>query len=184
MDIHIIKNKRKAFSIPLNPPGFFIGRESDNDLSLDDSDISRYHCKIFMFNGDWYIRDTGSNGTYINKNKITKDTVLKPGDIINISKKIIAFGKYNPAQSEKSVKSRKQNKKNRSEKKKAENINLQIMQAVQLKKRKLRKFSIITAVVLNSIVLLMALMYFTGDPFTVKLINSICLFIEKLIRQN
>lgn len=65
------------------------GRESDCDIKFDpdrDDLVSRRHAKIVIGNTEpveFSITDLGSlNGTFVNKQRISKQTVLRSGDVI------------------------------------------------------------------------------------------------------
>lgn len=62
---------------------FNIGRNSANDIVLDDKMVSRQHAQLIVLeNGQVTIKDLGSsNGTFVNGNKITECN-LKAGDIV------------------------------------------------------------------------------------------------------
>ena len=63
---------------------FTMGRQSDNDLVLLDSRISRHHAKIFVEDGGHLIEDTGSrHGTFVNSERITR-CLLKSGDYVSL----------------------------------------------------------------------------------------------------
>lgn len=62
-----------------------IGRNSDNDVVIADNVVSRRHCQIQRTPNGWMITDLGSaNGTYVNGQRITTPTLLRPGDSIRI----------------------------------------------------------------------------------------------------
>lgn len=62
---------------------YTIGRNTSNQIILDDKMVSRQHAQITVFdNGQMIIKDLGSsNGTYVNGNRIN-EFQLKPGDIV------------------------------------------------------------------------------------------------------
>jgi hypothetical protein len=65
---------------PLN-----IGRELDNDIPLDDLQVSRYHARIIREAEALTIEDLNSvNGTQVNNQPIFAPTSLQPGDTINL----------------------------------------------------------------------------------------------------
>lgn len=54
--------------VPLNRPLTTLGRAQDNDVSLKDKLISRYHAQIMQQADGYWIQDIGSaNGTYLNE---------------------------------------------------------------------------------------------------------------------
>lgn len=63
---------------------FTMGRQSDNDLVLLDSRISRHHAKIFQNQDAYQIADTESrHGTFVNNERIVS-CALKSGDHISL----------------------------------------------------------------------------------------------------
>lgn len=63
-----------------------IGRELNNDISLDDITVSRSHAVISKGASGFSIKDLGSlNGTYINA-VVAREQILKDGDEIQIGK--------------------------------------------------------------------------------------------------
>jgi pSer/pThr/pTyr-binding forkhead associated (FHA) protein len=77
---------------------FWIGRNSDANLIIDDKEISRRHCYIEqMPDGKLKLVDNGSrNGFYVNKIKVT-ETILKDGDSIVLGPfEMILQGKDEP----------------------------------------------------------------------------------------
>jgi len=72
----------------VNKPEIYIGREMKNDVVLDDITVSRSHVviKIDNVSNSLSLKDLGSlNGTYVNS-VIRAQSVLKPGDEIQIGK--------------------------------------------------------------------------------------------------
>lgn len=62
-----------------------IGRGQAANLTIPHALVSRLHCKLFEKNGRLAIRDLGSlNGTYVNNDRIDRETYLAPGDVIGI----------------------------------------------------------------------------------------------------
>ena len=63
-----------------------IGRNAENDIVIENLAVSKMHARIVEQDGAYYIEDLNStNGTYLNKIKITKKD-LKDNDIIIIGK--------------------------------------------------------------------------------------------------
>ena len=62
-----------------------IGRAATCDVSIDDSYASQIHARIFRREGDHVLEDLGStNGTYLNRQKVSSATTLRTGDHLQI----------------------------------------------------------------------------------------------------
>lgn len=64
-----------------------IGRDTDNDVVVDNKLASRHHAMIQKIKDAYFIKDVGStNGTFVNGVRIPSDKYvkLKPGDKISI----------------------------------------------------------------------------------------------------
>ncbi|MCK4836302.1 MAG: diguanylate cyclase [Candidatus Aminicenantes bacterium] len=75
-----------------------IGRNKKNDLMLDDPRVSKMHCQINVIYSDVLeqiiIEDLDStNGTYVNGSTV-KQSILRPGDKIEIGETVLRFS-YN-----------------------------------------------------------------------------------------
>ncbi len=58
--------------------GFTVGRSLDNDIVIQNPEVSRHHCEIKKENGQWYLYDLNSaNGVYINKLQLEKKSQLQ-----------------------------------------------------------------------------------------------------------
>ena len=78
-----------------------IGRERDNDLTLTDPRVSRYHTSIELVEGEWVIQDMGSaNGTLVNDQLISGPHALSPNDRITVGDTELVF---QPSQVGKSI---------------------------------------------------------------------------------
>jgi len=77
----------KAF--PLEKDEMFIGREANNDVVINDPEVSRKHARLFIQGGNMILEDLGStNGTSINGQRLTGPYVLRAGEIITLGEKI------------------------------------------------------------------------------------------------
>lgn len=64
-----------------------IGRDTSNDIVVDNKLASRHHAVIQKIKNDFFLKDENStNGTYVNQVRIPKDKYIKlnPGDQIQI----------------------------------------------------------------------------------------------------
>lgn len=72
-----------------------IGRETDNDVVIDNKLASRHHALIQKIKNDYFLKDLDStNGTFLNGEKIPKDKYFKLGanDTITIGKTNLVIG--------------------------------------------------------------------------------------------
>lgn len=68
-----------------------IGRASDNDVIVDDPEVSRHHCQLKLQHGAYSFADLGSrNGSWINGQQVS-EVALGPGDTIQIGSTEILF---------------------------------------------------------------------------------------------
>ncbi|WP_449072194.1 FHA domain-containing protein [Prosthecobacter sp.] len=69
-----------------------IGRRSDNDLPLNDAQVSRRHALLMRFGEEWWLNDLDSrNGVSVNGLKIKSARRLRDGDQIRIASHTIVF---------------------------------------------------------------------------------------------
>lgn len=67
-----------------------IGRADDSTLVLDDDYASTRHARISLRGSDWYVEDLGStNGTYLDRAKVTAPLRVPLGVPIRIGKTVI-----------------------------------------------------------------------------------------------
>ena len=92
---YLISQDERANSYPVTTSTWRIGRSQDNEMTIDDSSISRRHAEINRdSNGQFIIYDRGStNGVFINNKKITKK-ILSEGDIIEIGDFFLRFTEH------------------------------------------------------------------------------------------
>lgn len=63
-----------------------IGRAKENDFVISDALVSRLHAQIRLDGDRCTIRDLGSgNGTFLNGERIDRETRLRPGDVVRIA---------------------------------------------------------------------------------------------------
>jgi len=76
--------------ISLDGRPILIGRADDSTLVLDDDYASTRHARLGFADGDWFLEDLGStNGTYLDRAKVTAPTRVPPGVPIRIGKTVI-----------------------------------------------------------------------------------------------
>jgi pSer/pThr/pTyr-binding forkhead associated (FHA) protein len=76
--------------ISLDGRPILIGRADDSTLVLDDDFASTRHARISLRGSDWYVEDLGStNGTYLDRAKVTAPLRVPLGSPIRIGKTVI-----------------------------------------------------------------------------------------------
>lgn len=72
-----------------------IGRNQDNDITIDDSSVSRHHATIVQTASGFVICDNNSsNGTFINGQRIEDEAVLKQNDILKLGTVLVPWKNY------------------------------------------------------------------------------------------
>jgi pSer/pThr/pTyr-binding forkhead associated (FHA) protein len=76
--------------VSLDSRPILIGRADDSTLVLDDDYASTRHARISQSGDDWYVEDLGStNGTYLDRAKVSGPTKVPPGTPVRIGKTVI-----------------------------------------------------------------------------------------------
>ncbi len=71
-----------------------VGRADKCDVMLDDAYVSQMHARIFSRGGTYMVEDLGStNGTYLNRQRITSPAQLQRGDRIKVGKTVFEMRK-------------------------------------------------------------------------------------------
>ncbi len=67
-----------------------IGREASADIVIPDPEISRSHSRLTSKQGTYMLEDLGStNGTFVNKQRITGQRMLSPGDEVTLGENVV-----------------------------------------------------------------------------------------------
>ena len=62
-----------------------LGRAAGCEVTIDDTYASQMHARIFRRDGEVFVEDLGStNGSYVNREKVNRPTVINPGDQLQI----------------------------------------------------------------------------------------------------
>ena len=77
----------KVFALSTNE--VVLGRDIDNEVVINDAEISRRHTRLLNQEGGYVVEDLGStNGTFVNGQKITGSHVLEPGQTIRLGENV------------------------------------------------------------------------------------------------
>lgn len=67
-----------------------IGRAAGCQITLDDTYASQIHARVFSRDNQWQVEDLGStNGTWLNRHKVSGAMVIKPGDVLQIGNTVM-----------------------------------------------------------------------------------------------
>ncbi|HEX7188165.1 MAG TPA: FHA domain-containing protein [Actinomycetes bacterium] len=71
-----------------------LGRSQESTIVLDDDYVSGRHARFYPRDGQWLVEDMGStNGTYIDRTKVTSPTPVKIGMPVRIGKTVVELRK-------------------------------------------------------------------------------------------
>lgn len=85
--LEVRMNKRGPVLRAFSQPEIFLGRDPICDVHLDDETVSVRHAKLSYHHGQWWIEDLEStNGTTLNRGRLSTATVLTTGDEIRCGK--------------------------------------------------------------------------------------------------
>lgn len=86
----VVQGDLEGTVVPLGGTAVTIGRAADNSLVLDDDYASSHHAKLYPYEDSWVVEDLGStNGTWIDRTRITTPTVLGIGQPLHIGRTIV-----------------------------------------------------------------------------------------------
>ena len=75
-----------------------IGRVEDNAFQIPESSVSSHHCEILLQGSEVIVKDLNStNGTFINGQKVTTQSAIKPGQTLRLGQVDIRFESGDPA---------------------------------------------------------------------------------------
>lgn len=74
---------------PLEKDELYLGRDVNNDVVINDAEVSRRHARLVRQGDDYYFEDMGStNGTFILGQRLSSPTLLLPNAKITIGEKV------------------------------------------------------------------------------------------------
>ena len=75
--------------IPLTKNEIYIGRDVNNDVVVNDQEVSRKHARLVMQAGGYVLEDLGStNGTYVNGQRLMGPHVLRTGETVMLGENV------------------------------------------------------------------------------------------------
>lgn len=89
----IIDGPLEGTVVPLGTTPITFGRAADSTVVLEDDFVSNQHARLVPNGSHWMVEDLGStNGTWINRDKVTSPTVLQPGGQLRIGRTTMELG--------------------------------------------------------------------------------------------
>ena len=88
----LLPTELKGRSFPLGEE-ITLGRAAGCQVTIDDTYASQLHARVFQRDGTVYVEDLGStNGTYLNRNKVSGPMVFQRGDKLQIGNTVLELG--------------------------------------------------------------------------------------------
>ena len=92
MQLRYNKDDGTPVEVTLTERPITIGRSPEADIVFRDEKISRMHCGLRLWDGEYYLKDLQSkNGTFVNGERI-EVAKLKAGDIVRVGSIVLTFG--------------------------------------------------------------------------------------------
>jgi len=86
----VVAGERAGLRVELGEKPLIIGRVPPADIVIDDSQISRKHCRVALVMGEVYVADLGSsNGTMVDGKRITQTQLLPAGARLQIGAHVL-----------------------------------------------------------------------------------------------
>lgn len=80
--------------VPLSDAEIAFGRGRSCTVTLNDPYVSELHARVYRSDNGWVVADMGStNGTFLNRQKVTAPTPIVPGDQLGIGKTVVEVRK-------------------------------------------------------------------------------------------
>ncbi len=89
--LYVLRGRNQGQRFYLNLPLVKLGRDQENDIQLNDSEVSRRHAQVVRRSNEFVFEDLNSaNGSIIN-NEVVKQRVLANGDHIQVGRSLLLY---------------------------------------------------------------------------------------------
>lgn len=90
MRLVVIEGAHAGIQVPVGLGEVIIGRAPGLDITLSGVNVSRRHSRVWMEGDSIFVEDLGSsNGTFINRRRISSKTLFQPNDLLGIGSHLI-----------------------------------------------------------------------------------------------
>ncbi len=90
----VVEGPLAGTEVPLEGAQITLGRAPDSTIVIDDDYASSRHARVYESEGSWVVEDLGStNGTWIDRTRITTPTVLQVGAPLRIGRSTLQIQK-------------------------------------------------------------------------------------------
>jgi len=90
----VVEGPLAGTEVPLEGAQITLGRAPDSTIVIDDDYASSRHARVYESEGSWVVEDLGStNGTWIDRTRITTPTVLQMGAPLRIGRSTLQIQK-------------------------------------------------------------------------------------------
>jgi hypothetical protein len=85
----LVSGANAGAEFSLEKDELYLGRDVNNDIVINDPEVSRRHARLVKQEDDYYYEDLGStNGSFIRDQKLSTLTLLRPDTTIMIGEKV------------------------------------------------------------------------------------------------
>lgn len=79
--VRVIEGPLRGQEFPITEQGICVGRDTANEICINDANVSRQHACVRIHNGAVWVQDNGSrNGVFVNGQRVPDHKQLKTGD--------------------------------------------------------------------------------------------------------
>ena len=91
--VRVVSGDSRGAERTLEQGTMVIGSHPDADLCITDHTVSRFHAELGLLTDGVRVRDLGStNGTFVNRAKVTTATAVRRGDLVQIGHTVMELG--------------------------------------------------------------------------------------------